>query len=144
MTAKGCNIILFRKHNKTIYSNQVTADYTRTYQKYKNQYILFTWGLLEASVLALLSLRAFPSLLVCFTLDIQCNSLLTLSPCSLFSSSTDLYNQNRWVFNNIIKTILCEKPEKEKHFKTTWLCIVNHCQFHQMRNSCVKHKTALN
>lgn len=64
---------------------------TQHTDKHHKQCTSFTWGLLEASVLALLSFRAFSSLFgVCFTLDIQCNSLLTLSPCSLFSSSTDL------------------------------------------------------
>lgn len=51
----------------------------------------FTWGLLELSVLGLPSLRVFPSLFrFDFILDIQFNNLLTLSPCSFFSSSTVL------------------------------------------------------
>ena len=52
---------------------------------------LFTLGLLEASVFALPSVISLPPLLrPFFTSDIQCNRLLTLSPCSFFSSSADL------------------------------------------------------
>lgn len=150
MRAKGCDIIWIRKILFTIkpkcslmYNKCVAEKTNRTHEEHQKRYKLFTWGLLEASVLALLSFRAFPSLFrVCFTLDIQCKSLLTLSPCSLFSSSTDLCNENRWIFNKIVSLLQKKKPQsgnpkREGHCQTTFIIrlktpkLKNHCQLHQ-------------